>query len=319
MLAKKSSKKTSKRKTSKRVSKRVSKKVSKTNNNKQEIFFMGIFDNIIKCNNKEILIIYDKEGEIWFKLKNITQLLGYTSINKQLNLLKLNNHNIKQYLEISRPPHIIGVPLNFQKNTNFINEAGLYELLTKSNKPIAKAFMNKYLNEIMPTIRKTGKYILKEKDKEKLDKINEKLNNYKKELEYYSNKYNFEPSENGYFYIKKKIMIIDGKEVTCYKIGFAKVFPDRVANYKVGEFEQKFISIIPVKFGAEILETCVKNKLKPHLHKLKTDTVCYISLTSLKDEINECIKDIEEHICSCVLCKKKYKFSGIDKHSCYKN
>ena len=113
-------------------------------------------------------------------------------------------------------------------------------------------------------------------------------------------------------------MIIDGKEVICYKIGFTKVFPDRVANYKVGEFEQKFISIIPVKFGAEILESCVKNKLKPHLHKLKTDTICFISLKSLKEEINECIKDMEEHICSCVLCKKKYKFSSIDTHSCYK-
>jgi prophage antirepressor-like protein len=71
---------------------------------------MEIFNNIIKVNNEQIMIIYDKEGEIWFKLKNITQLLGYTSINKQLNLLKLNNDNIKQYFEISRPPHIIGVP-----------------------------------------------------------------------------------------------------------------------------------------------------------------------------------------------------------------
>jgi hypothetical protein len=72
--------------------------------------------------------------------------------------------------------------LNFQKTTYFFNETGLYELLTKSNK-----------------------YILKEEDKENFDKINKKLNNYKKELEYYSNKYNFEPSENGYFYIKKKM------------------------------------------------------------------------------------------------------------------
>ena len=278
---------------------------------------MGIFDNIIKCNDKEILIIYDKEGEIWFGLRTILQILNYTSIDKTIHNVIINKNNMKKYQEIETFP--TGKVLNFQKTTYFINESGLYELLMNSNKPLAKAFMNKYLNEIMPTIRKTGKYILKEEDKEKLDKINEKLNNYKKELEYYSNKYNFEPSENGYFYIKQKMMIIDGKEVICYKIGFTKLFPDRVANYKVGEFEQKFISIIPVKFGAEILESCVKNKLKPHLHKLKTDTICFISLNSLKEEINECIKDMEEHICSCVLCKKKYKFSSIDKHSCYKN
>ncbi len=124
-------------------------------------------------------------------------MLGYTANLNKIYQLNINKNNIKQYFEISRPPHIIGVPLNFQQNTNFINEAGLYQLLTKSAKPIAKAFMNKYLNEIMPTIRKTGKYILKEEDKEKLDKINEKLNNYKKELEYYSNKYSL------FFSIKK--------------------------------------------------------------------------------------------------------------------
>jgi hypothetical protein len=112
-------------------------------------------------------------------------------------------------------------------------------------------------------------------------------------------------------------MIINGKEIICYKIGFTKDFYNRVANYKVGEFEQKFISIIPVAFDSKILESCVKNKLKPHLHKLTTDTICFISLKSLKDEINDCIKNMEEHICSCVLCKKKYKFSVIDKHACY--
>jgi hypothetical protein len=139
------------------------------------------------------------------------------------------------------------------------------------------------------------------------------------EIEHYSNKYNFKPSENGYFYIKKKLMIINGKKIMCYKIGFTKDFSARLANYKVGEFEQKFISIIPVKFDAKILEACLKNKLKLHLFKLKTDTICYITLKNLKEEINECIKDMEEHICSCVLCKKKYKFSSIDKHACYKN
>jgi hypothetical protein len=74
-VSKKIGKKTSK-KVSKNTSKQVSKKVSKTDNNKQKIFFMEIFNNIIKVNNDQIMIIYDKEGEIWFKLKNITKLLG---------------------------------------------------------------------------------------------------------------------------------------------------------------------------------------------------------------------------------------------------
>ena len=123
MLAKKSSKKTSKRKISKRVSKKVSKQVSKQvskrvskktpkrktskktskkENGEQEIFFMGIFDNIIKCNNKEILIIYDKEGEIWFGLRTILQILNYTSIDKTIHNVIINKNNMKKYQEIKK-------------------------------------------------------------------------------------------------------------------------------------------------------------------------------------------------------------------------
>lgn len=316
MLSKKSSKKSSKKFSKNSISRKTSKKNSKIH---KEVFFMDIFNNILKYNDKEILIIFDKEGSIWFKLKDIIQILNYTSINKQLNLLKINKTNINQYLNINKAPHHIGVPSNFQKNTKFINENGLYELLTKSNKPLAKVFMNKYFTEIMPTIRKTGKYILGKEDKEQLDKLNNKLSNYKKELEYYSKKYNFEPSKNGYLYIKIKKMIINGKEVVCYKIGFTKNFSKRISVYKIGEFEQKFISIIPVNFDAKTLESCVKNKLKPHLHKLTTDTICFITLKELKNEISNCIENIKEHICSCILCKKKYNFSNIDNHSCYKN
>ena len=43
--------------------------------------------------------------------------------------------------------------------TKFINESGLYDVLSKSLKPQAKIFMDKYFKEIMPEIRKTGKYI----------------------------------------------------------------------------------------------------------------------------------------------------------------
>jgi len=119
-------------------------------------------------------------------------------------------------------------------DTYVINETGLYELLLKSTKPLAKVFLKKYVTEIMPSIRKTGKYILGKQDKNKLDKINNKLNNYKKELKYYSKKYNYEPSVNGYFYIKQKKMIINGKQIICYKIGFTKNLYDRIATYKTG-------------------------------------------------------------------------------------
>ena len=63
--------------------------------------------------------------------------------------------------------------------------------------------MDKYFKEIMPEIRKTGKYIIKDNDKKELDKLNTKIDNYKQELLYYYDKYDFTPSNNGYFYINE--------------------------------------------------------------------------------------------------------------------
>jgi hypothetical protein len=57
--------------------------------------------------------------------------------------------------------------------------------------------MDKYFKEIMPEIRKTCKYIIKNNDKKELDKLNIKVNNYKQELLYYYDKYDFTLSKNG--------------------------------------------------------------------------------------------------------------------------
>lgn len=63
-----------------------------------------------------------------------------------------------------------------QPHKFFINEAGLYEVLLKSNKPLAEVFTYKLLTEI----RKKGKYILKNSEKKKLDKMNNELDNYER-------------------------------------------------------------------------------------------------------------------------------------------
>jgi hypothetical protein len=79
--------------------------------------------------------------------------------------------------------------------------------------------MEKYFIDIMPQIRKTGKYIVNSIEKKQLDKINQKIDNYKQELSYYYDKYKFEPSKNGYFYIMFDNKIVKGKKISCYKFG----------------------------------------------------------------------------------------------------
>jgi prophage antirepressor-like protein len=62
-----------------------------------------------------------------------------------------------------------------QSHQKFINESGLYELLSISTKPFARLFMDKYFSHIMPEIRKHGRYIVNKQDKENIDIINEEL------------------------------------------------------------------------------------------------------------------------------------------------
>ena len=50
-----------------------------------------------------------------------------------------------------------------QRRTAFINEPNLYRIIFRSEKPIAKNFQNWVFEEVLPQIRKTGKYQVQSK------------------------------------------------------------------------------------------------------------------------------------------------------------
>ena len=63
-----------------------------------------------------------------------------------------------------------------------INESGLYVLLSRSNKPIAKELSEKLFAEVLPELRKKGKYILSKIDKKKMEELTKKIKLYQFEL-----------------------------------------------------------------------------------------------------------------------------------------
>ena len=67
-------------------------------------------------------------------------------------------------------------------STRFINEYGLYILLTNSKKKLAVNFRNELFSNIIPQIRKTGTYSINKNKQNKLNKLN-KLNNRLHQLE----------------------------------------------------------------------------------------------------------------------------------------
>jgi len=106
-------------------------------------FFLDVFNKLLKINDNSIMIIFDVDGNIWFKFKDLLKALGYTSLTKQFNISIINKIFLNKFNKI-KVPQTTGLPPNFQKNTVFINEPGLYELLSVSTKPLAKVFMKKY-------------------------------------------------------------------------------------------------------------------------------------------------------------------------------
>jgi prophage antirepressor-like protein len=45
-------------------------------------FFVDLFNNILKYNDKTVFIVIDINNTIWFKMKDVLKLLGYYNISK---------------------------------------------------------------------------------------------------------------------------------------------------------------------------------------------------------------------------------------------
>lgn len=75
---------------------------------KKDVFFMEIFNEILKINNSEIMIVYDTDGNIWFKYKDILRALGYTASLKHLKNFNINKMFIIRYNKL-KVPHSITV------------------------------------------------------------------------------------------------------------------------------------------------------------------------------------------------------------------
>jgi prophage antirepressor-like protein len=89
--------------------------------------------------------IVDRDGNPWFAVKDAGKILG-----------------IKNYRDAIRgfPENEKGVVLTDtpggQQKISIINEQGLFRLILKSRKPVAQAFKEKLITEILPAYRKYG-------------------------------------------------------------------------------------------------------------------------------------------------------------------
>lgn len=90
------------------------------------------------------------DGEAWFVGKDVAAALGYAKPENALSA------HIDE--EDKTTTLIQGTGSNYKSKTILINESGLYSLILSSKLPSARKFKRWVTSEVLPTLRKTGRY-----------------------------------------------------------------------------------------------------------------------------------------------------------------
>lgn len=96
------------------------------------------------------------EGDPWFVVSDICRVLGiYIQPNGKPNVAAACQ-KIEADEQGMNPIH---TPSGYAQPMRCVSESGLYKLIMRCDKPIAKDFQNHVAKEILPSIRKTGSFV----------------------------------------------------------------------------------------------------------------------------------------------------------------
>ena len=94
--------------------------------------------------NSHAVRVVDQNGEPWFVAVDVCRILDLQNVTQALGALDSDE---RAMFNIGR-----------QGETNIISESGMYVLVLRSRKPEAKKFRKWVTAEVLPAIRKTGRY-----------------------------------------------------------------------------------------------------------------------------------------------------------------
>lgn len=107
---------------------------------------------------KELVKVFDGHdvrtviirGEPWFVAKDVCDVLGLEQVSRAVSRLDEDQRGLLKVPHPQSPSSCIEMAA--------VNESGLYSLIIRSNKPEAKTFRHWVTSEVLPSIRKTGRY-----------------------------------------------------------------------------------------------------------------------------------------------------------------
>jgi prophage antirepressor-like protein len=268
-------------------------------------FYLDIFNKLLSINEHKIFIVFDKGGNIWFHFKDLLTALGYKDAKKAIKRLGIDDKYLKKLDYIRGEGHAPHV----HPHSNMINNNGLFMLLAISTKPLAKQFMEKYIDEIMPSITTTGKYISSDKEMKKIKELNHKISDLKRGTKtLINNQANIiYPKGSAVYIIKQKF-----NNKIYYKIGHTINLNTRLHTYNTGS-----VNKIHYNFYALIkdpkIDACIKKIMKDKEY-IKNKEFYKASLISIFNFIHKCNNSIKNVYCG--YCQKNMTFAIASKHKC---
>ena len=122
-------------------------------------YSMSIIEKVFHYEENEISVIKCRD-DIWFKAKQVATLLGYLDPGRSIrrNVDSEDKVMLERLIEKGRAKSASPLVSNLQGSTFYLNEYGLYSLIFGSKLESAKAFRRWVTKDVLPSIRKTGRY-----------------------------------------------------------------------------------------------------------------------------------------------------------------
>jgi prophage antirepressor-like protein len=118
----------------------------------------------------------ESNGDVWFVARDVCDILEIKNVSDALERLDKDEKNTI----------VISEGIRGNPNMSVINESGVYALVFTSRKPEAKVFKKWVTSEVLPAIRKTGKYeipkTLEERSLEMMAELSARVMEQKKQI-----------------------------------------------------------------------------------------------------------------------------------------
>ena len=272
---------------------------------------------VFTYNNNKILVI-KKDDDIWFKARQVAKILEYSNTKEaiiyhvhdddKIRLKSITNDKGSKSLPFTNRWSSESLPLH--PDTIFINESGLYSLILRSKMEKAKEFKRWVTKEVLPSIRKTGKYEFNNKQFKMLTfNIQSEYDLHTKVVNFIRNRY-------------KKALIIasigenqinDKIRLKSYNMGYQKGSPDIIIQ-NLHKYYSGFVIEFKSPKGNGIIsnsQTAMLNEYKNNNHK--------VLVSNDYDEIILAIVDYFNGVrIKCQFCSNKLKsYETLNNHLKY--